>query len=304
MAFTYELLINIGVFTLASVGLMLIFGLMGIINMSHGEFIMLGAYITSYILNTYGVPFLVGVLLAFVGTALFGILVERLIVRWLYGDIIMGLVATWGLSLLLSGGALFLWGPTLKPVDIPVSGHVTTGLQTYGTYSLVLFAVAVVVILLLYLILQKSAWGVDLRATIQNPATAEALGVPTKFIYMTGFGLGAGLGGLAGALLAPLVAITPTMGASYLPIAFIIVIVAGTAHIVSSLVVSVLVLTLAFTAGFYYTNALIGLVAMLVTAIILIRLTPDGIANQLERMIARFELARSGASRLDRGADS
>ncbi len=281
MAFAYEFIINVGIFLLAATGLMIIFGLMGIINMAQGEFMMLGAYVSSYVIIRQGAPFIVGVLAAFVVVAAIGVVVERVIIRWLYGDIIMGLVATWGLSLFISGGVLLLLGPSGPPVQIPVGGHVSAGIENYGIYSLLLTVSALGLLVGLYILLQRSQWGTELRATIHDRNMASALGIRTDFINVSGFALGAGLGGLAGALLAPLSALTPTMGATYLPIAFITVVVAGSSHIVGSLLAACLILGLAFTFGIHMSNALIGLFCMLGVALAIIRVTPKGLASRL-----------------------
>lgn len=288
MSFTYEFIINLGIFLLAAMGLMIIFGLMGIINMAQGEFIMLGAYVSSYAIIKLGAPFFAGVIAAFVVVALLGVVVERFIIRWLYGDIIMGLVATWGLSLFISGGVLLLWGPAGPPVAIPVDGHLSVGEQNYGVYSMLLCAIALVLLAGLYQLLQRSQWGTELRATIYDRDTAAALGIRTDFINVTGFALGAGLGGAAGALLAPLSALTPTMGGTYLPIAFITVVVAGSSHIVSSLLMASMVLALAFTLGIHNSNALIGLFCMLGTALVIIRVTPKGLADRVTDIQSAF----------------
>lgn len=280
MAFTYELIINLGIVLLTAVGLMIIFGLMGIINMAHGEFIMLGAYVASYSTSHFHVPFIVSVFAAFIVVAAFGIVIERLLIRWLYNDIIMGLVATWGLSLFISGMVLVMWGPSMGFVPIPIDGHVNAGDLSYGTYPLFICGVAVVLLVALHQLLQRSQWGIELRATIYDRKMAAAMGIRTDFINITGFALGAGLGGVAGALLAPLSALTPTMGATYLPIAFITVVVAGGTHIVGSLLAASIILGIAFTYGIHSSNALIGLFFMLGTALVIIRIAPNGLAEK------------------------
>ena len=284
MAFIYEFVINLGIFLLVAIGLMIIYGVMGIINMAQGEFIMLGAYVSSYVVARGHIPFVVGVLAAFLAAAAFGAVVERLIIRRLYGDIIMGLVATWGLSLFISGSVLLLLGPSGAAVQMPVGSHVSVGRETYGVYPLLICGVATLILLGLNQLLQRSQWGVELRATIYNRNMAAALGVRTDLINVSGFALGTGLAGVAGAFLAPLSALTPTMGATYLPTAFITVVVAGSSHIVGSLLMAGVVLALAFTIGIHNSNGLIGLFCMFGTALVIIPFAPNGLSDKMNEL--------------------
>jgi branched-subunit amino acid ABC-type transport system permease component len=141
-AFTYiyQYFDNIGFLILASVGLILIFGMMGVINMAHGELMMIGAYITAFAYHA-GVPAPIAILLAGVGAGLVGIVLERLIVRHFYNQLLSSLVVTWGLSLMLSQGFLLVFGPSVLNVPTPFGGF-SVGNLSFGIYRLVLFAVS------------------------------------------------------------------------------------------------------------------------------------------------------------------
>ena len=149
-AFTYiyQYFDNIGFLILASVGLILIFGMMGVINMAHGELMMIGAYITAFAYHA-GVPAPIAILLAGVGAGLVGIVLERLIVRHFYNQLLSSLVVTWGLSLMLSQGFLLVFGPSVLNVPTPFGGF-SVGNLSFGIYRLVLFAVSLALVALVW----------------------------------------------------------------------------------------------------------------------------------------------------------
>ena len=225
VAFLYQISDVFAFLVLAAAGLAIIFGMMGIINMAHGEFIAMGGYVTTYAYHA-GVPLPLAMLLGAVACGLFGVFLERTIVRRFYHRPINSLVATWGISLIMTQGALLLLGSGAPGVGTPF-GSVSFGGASFSIYRLVLVAVAVAVLVGLYLLFMKTRFGRHARATMQNAAMARALGVPVNGIYSITFGLGAALAGLAGGLYAPTMTLSPMMGGSFVIEAFVTVVAGG-----------------------------------------------------------------------------
>ena len=210
---------------LCASGLAIIFGMMGVINLAHGEFIMCGAYVTVTVAKT-GVPLGIAVLCGALASGLMGILVERLVIRRLYDRPLDTIVATWGISLIASQGTLILLGPSLADVSTPL-GSITAGTLSYSVYRFVLMGIAAALLLGLYALFNLTRFGELARATIQLPHMAEALGVNTRLIYSATFGIGAALAGLTGGLYAPTMTLVPTMGSQFIMEAFVTVVVGG-----------------------------------------------------------------------------
>jgi len=270
---------------LCALGLIVILGMMNIINLAHGELMMMGAY-TASLAYTVGVPFPVGVVLAFLVVGVAGAIIERLIVRRFYGRELGALVVTWGISLLLSQGALMVFGPFLPSIPIP-GGSLDVGQYSLSVYWLILIAISIAVVFALWLLYNQTTFGLHARATMQNAEMARSLGVRTDRVYMLTFSLGAGLAGFSGALLAPTASIMPFMGQQFVAPAFITVVVGGAANVISGAVGSSVLLSLVRTPVGFYFGAFLGLVALLLAALIIIRLMPSGISAYLQRFIDR-----------------
>lgn len=282
----YQYADSIAILALSAIGLIVIFGMMGVINMAHGEMMMIGAYITSFCFFA-GLPSPLAVVLGGLGAGLAGMIIERLIIRRFYGQLLASLVATWGLSLILSQGALLVFGPLIKSVPTPF-GSFAVGDLSYSYYRLFLFAAALGLIAGLWLLLNYTRFGLRARATMENPRMARALGVDTARIYSLSFGLGTLLAGVAGGLIALTASIGPFYGQSYTPQAFVTVVVGGSAEIVTGLLASVLSLGLVKTVFTSQFNILLGHVAMLVVAFVIIRFMPAGISDWIEKRQIRI----------------
>lgn len=280
-ALLYQYADSIALLALAAIGLVIIFGMMGVINMAHGEMMMIGAYATSFSYYA-GVPAAIAVVLGGLGAGLAGIVLERLVIRRFYGRLLSSLVATWGLSLLLSQGALLALGPQIRTVPTPF-GSFALGDLSFSYYRVFLCLAALSSIAAVWILFQYTSFGVRARATMENPRMARALGTDTERIYALTFGLGTALAGVAGGLFALTATIGPFYGQSYTAQAFITVVVGGAANIFSGLVASVLSLAAVKTVFMAQFNILIGHVAMLVLAIVVIRLMPAGISDWIEK---------------------
>jgi branched-subunit amino acid ABC-type transport system permease component len=265
---------------LSAIGLIVILGMMNIINLAHGEFMMMGAYIAT-IATQYGAPLPVAVLLSFLGVALFGVILERLVIRRFYGRELGALVVTWGISLILAQGALLLFGPYMPAIAIP-SGSFSLGRYSFSYYWLILIVLGIVLVAVLWLIYNRTSFGLMARATMQNPAMARSLGVDVEKVYALTFGLGAGLAGLSGALLAPTTSIAPFMGQQFVAPAFITVVVGGGANVIAGAVGSSALLSFVQTPVGLLLGTFSGMVALLLTALIIIRILPAGISSLLQ----------------------
>jgi len=279
----YQLGTNGAFLLLSALGLIVILGMMNIINLAHGELMMLGAY-TATISVQRGLPFPLAVIAAFFVVASFGIVLERLIVRRFYGRELGALVVTWGISLILTQGMLLLLGPFMPAIQIP-GGSVAVGQYSFSDYSLIMIALAATVVAALWWVYNRTTFGLQARATMQNAAMARALGVNTDRVYMLTFGLGAGLAGFSGALLAPTTSIAPYMGQQFVAPAFITVVVGGATNVITGALGSSLLLSLVRTPVGFLFGAFLGLVALLLAALIIIRLMPDGISAWLQKRL-------------------
>jgi branched-chain amino acid transport system permease protein len=276
-----EILNAVASLMLISIGLAIIFGMMRIINLAHGEFLMLGGYaaitatkagINIWIAMLVVAPLVVGVI---------GIIVERCVIRFLYGRMVDTMLATWGLSLLFVGLVTTIFGNTTSGISSPL-GAMTIGAYSVSLYTLFIVAVAVVVALGIWLLLKKSRFGLIARGTMQNADMAAALGLSPPRVYMVTFGIGAALAGLAGGVLAPITGVVPTIGVAYVAKAFITVIGGGASILAGTLSASTLFGTVNQLATFA-TTPVIGEVALLFTAIVLVRLMPQGITARFFR---------------------
>ncbi|MBL6760847.1 MAG: branched-chain amino acid ABC transporter permease [Paracoccaceae bacterium] len=277
-----QILYGIANLALISLGLAIVFGMMRVINLAHGEFLMLGGY-TVVVATNNGVNIWFAMLiLAPLVVGIIGLIVERCLIQWLYGRMIDTLLATWGLSLLFIGIITSVFGASTSTVISPPLGAVTIGDYTSSGYELFLIFVVIVLLILVYLTLKFTSLGLVARATMQNADMAACLGISTSRIYMVTFSLGAAVSGLAGGLLAPITGVLPNIGVIYIAKAFITVISGGSAILAGTTSASVL---LGGVNGImsYVTGPTFGEVALLFTAIILLRLMPTGITGRFFR---------------------
>jgi len=282
VAVLFQLIYVISNLALISLGLAIIFGMMRVINLAHGEFLMLGGY-TVVVATNAGVNIWVSMLiLAPLVVGIVGVIVERLLIRWLYGRMVDTLLATWGLSLLLVGIVTSIFGASTGTTVSPPLGVVRIGDYSASGYELFLVVVTIVLLFGVWLTLRFTKLGLLARGTMQNAEMASALGVSTSRIYMITFGLGAAVSGLAGGLLAPMTGVLPTIGATYIAKAFITVISGGSAILAGTTAGSVLLGGIngvfSFVAGSTF-----GEIALLMAAIILLRLMPRGITGRFFR---------------------
>ena len=266
---------------LISVGLAIIFGMMRVINLAHGEFLMLGGY-AAIVATSHGISIWLSILVvAPIVVGIIGVIVERTIIRFLYGRMIDTMLATWGLSLLLVGLTTAIFGNTTVGISAPL-GSFQIGDYRTSAYTLFVIAVAVVVLSAIFAVMRWTRLGLIARGTMQNANMASALGVNPPRVYAVTFGAGAALSGLAGAVLAPVSGVFPTIGVAYVAKSFITVIGGGAAILSGTVSASALFGTINQIATFV-TTPVFGEVALLAAAIVLIRLLPQGITGRFFR---------------------
>ncbi len=226
------------VLLLAAIGLAITFGVMGVINMAHGEMVMLGAYAT-YVVQMLLPPALQGwslafaIPLAFLVAAFVGILIERLIIRYLYTRPLETLLATWGVSLILQQAVRSLFGPNNRLVSNPpfMSGAFHAGGLEITTNRLWIIVLAIVVFAGLQLVLRATSFGLQMRAVTQNRRMAAAMGISTARVDMLAFGLGSGVAGIAGVALSQIDNVSPNLGQGYIIDSFMVVVFGGVGNL-------------------------------------------------------------------------
>jgi urea transport system permease protein len=274
------------VLLLAAIGLAITFGVMGVINMAHGEMVMLGAYTTfmvqevirAYNPALFDVSLVIAVPLAFLVAGAVGILIEQGIIRYLYGRPLETLLATWGLSLIMQQGVRTLFGPTNKDVSNPSwmsgafeVGHITV---TYNRLWIICFTFGVFAGLLA--LLRYTRLGLEMRAVTQNRAMAASMGIRTARVDALTFGLGSGIAGLAGVALSQIDNVSPNLGQGYIIDSFMVVVFGGVGNLWGTLVG-------AFTLGIAnkflepFAGAVLGKIAILVLIILFIQKRPRGL---------------------------
>ncbi|ANN66118.1 branched-chain amino acid ABC transporter permease [Bordetella bronchialis] len=260
-----------------TVGLMVIFGVMKIVNFAHGSLITLGGYV-SYAVTRLGLNPWLGWPLAVLCGIVAGMAIERLVVRPLYRRPLDAILATWGLGIVIGQLIVLAFGREVQFADAPLSGIWTVGGSDYSAYRIVLIPVALVVWALLSALLNGTRFGVRTRAVIMNEPLASGLGINAARIRFATFSLGAGLGTLGGALVTPLSSVDPNMGVGWLVSAFMLVMVAG--HSISSLMLTCLVFGACQVLVSIYVNPVLGGLTIAVLAALTLRVRPKGFAHE------------------------
>jgi len=277
----FQFLDSFAFLVLSAVGLAIIFGMMGVINLAHGEFITVGAYGTALSYNA-GFPLPLAMLVGVVLTTLFGLVVEFTVIRRLYGRLLDSMVATWGISLIMIQGIRTIFGSSIDSIGTPL-GTIQYGNFSYSTYRVSLAVASLALLGLLYWLFTATEFGTRARATIQDEEMSRALGVNTNRMYMLTFGIGSALAGLTGALYAPTITLVPGLGSSFLVEAFVTVVVGGASVLAGTTGAGVLLGGVnAVFSNLFGTFA--GQIALLLTTILVIRLFPQGITGLVERI--------------------
>jgi branched-chain amino acid transport system permease protein len=269
-----------GIFVLLAIGLSLIFGLMTVVNFSHGALYMLGAYFGFVLLTRTG-SFLAALVLAPLLVGVLGLLIERFLIRPLYGRSPDDpLLLTFGLSLVIVEVARIVWGKIGLALDPPraLAGAVNLGFTYFPTYRLFVIAVTAVVLLALWLFLEKTNVGLVIRAGSRDPLMVRALGFDVGRIWFLVFGIGAGLAGLAGILAGPMRGAYAEMGVTIIIESFVVVVVGGMGSLVGA-VVSGLLIGQVVSLTTFFAPKLAEIVVFITMAVVLL-LRPSGLFGE------------------------
>ena len=225
-ALTNGLIVGL-LYLLMAIGFTLVFGVMRVVNFAHGEFYMLGAFSAYVCVTKLQLPFLAAVLATFVLTLIIGWLIEVVVMKGFRSDELNGMIATIGLAMILQNGALMIFGPDPQSMPPVAEGVVSLGPVMLPMSRLYVVAFSIVVLVVLYVFLMHSKGGRALRAVVQDIEIANAQGIRSQFMYPLGFGIGVALAAIAGALMAPVFSVSPSIGSTPLLKAFIVVILGG-----------------------------------------------------------------------------
>jgi len=263
---------------LVALGLSIIYGTIGVINLAHGEFIMLGAY-AAWALKTFaGLSLLPGLVLIFLGVGLFGWLVERIMLRRLYQRPLDTILATWGIGVVLQQVVRLIAGGDLRYVELPPSmaGSVSILGVEIAAYRIFIFVIAALLFLITWSIMNRTTFGLKLRAVVQDHNVASCFGINADQIHSLTFAYGAGLAGLAGAIVSPLKSVSPEMGTGYVVDAFMVVVLGGVQSLVGT-VISAFALGEVTGMIAFLQNDTIAKAIVLILIISVIRFRPQGL---------------------------
>ena len=269
------------VLILVAMGLVIIFGLMKVINMAHGEFFLIGAY-TVVMTDQLGLGFWPGLLLSPIVVGLLGMAIEYIFIRHLYRRFLDTILATWGISIAIKQMIIIIFGPAglmVKP-PLPQSIHLL-GIE-YPAYRLFIMAVALLIIFITFFIFLRTDFGLGARSVIANRDMAAALGINTRRMYRTTFTFGSALAGLAGAVMAPLMSCDPQMGLGFFIPAFLSILVGGAGTLSGILVGGAVVGGSDSFISFLFSPVTAQIVVFSL-AIVLIRMRPEGLLGKKRR---------------------
>ena len=265
------------IYLLGALGLTIIYGVMGVINLAQGEFIMLGSYVMA--LLAVHVTAVGAIILAPIIVGAIGFLADLVLIRFLYHKPVASMLGTFGLALVLRQAVTLLFSADLRYVALPLAGSFSVGYgATFSEWRAVLIGAAALTAGGVALIIRRTRFGLKMRAVIGNADTSETLGLRVSHVNRWSFALGCGLAGLAGALVAPLRTVFPGMGTPYLVGAFLVVILAGLGNVRSTVIWSVLI-GLATAAVAIPVNDIVAQVAIWGTALVIIALRRESLAT-------------------------
>ena len=263
---------------MVALGLAIIYGTMGVINLAHGQFVMIGAYVAWFLQSQFGIGVIVGLPLIFIAGALVGLAVERTIIQRLYTRPLDTILATWGIGIVLEQLVRGLFGSDSRYVARPefLDGNLILAGVHLSYYRLFIIGFALLTLAVTWFLLFRTEFGTKLRAVIQNKEISECYGVSANRVYAVTFAYGAGLAAIAGALITPMVSVTPTMGTGVVVDAFLVVIGGGVGSIVGT-AAAALMIGEATAWLSYLLSETTARILILLGVIVLIRFRPQGL---------------------------
>jgi len=279
-------LILFSVFLLMALGLAIIFGQMGVINMAHGEFMILGAYMTflcshlfqNYLPDLFGIYFFVAMVVAFLVSGALGLLTEWLLIRHLYARPLDTLLATWGLSLIMQQAFRTIFGAREVGVELPswMMGSLTFGSIDVQINGLFVMGLTLIITGIIALLMFRSRWGLQVRAVVTNRTMSGAVGIDTRRIDRLTFGLGCGIAGVAGSAFTMIGSTGPTAGQLYIVDTFLVVVFGGAQSLLGT-IASALTISQSQSTLEFFTSGSNAKVLTLLIVIGLLMLRPQGL---------------------------
>jgi urea transport system permease protein len=264
------------VLLLTSLGLVIIMGYMKVVNLAHTEMLMAGAFLCYYLYSVLHVPFIITLVLAYVISFLFGMLIEKAVICHFYGKMAETLLATYAISIIMKQLALILFGKSYKQVAYPISTVIHIGSVYIEAYKLILCLISILALVGTLLFINKTTMGRKIRSTTQNRVMTNCLGIDTRKVDTITFSHGMGLAGLAGAAIAPLSTVTYTLGESWLTNTFMNVVLGGVSSLFGTVASSFIIQeSISVISGF--SNSIMGQIIVLLVVIIIIRIKPAGL---------------------------
>lgn len=263
---------------LVCLGLVIIFGLMNVINMAHGEFFLLGAYAVVAI-QQLALPYWMALVLAPVVLAIIGIALEELVIRHVYHRFIDTILATWGISIVLKQLIVIMFGPTSQSIVNPLPEPVHILGVVYPSFRLFIMGVALVISFATFWVFYRTNIGLAIRGVIANRPMAASLGLNTRRMDRWTFAFGAALAGFAGAVMAPIMSVDPQMGSGFLIPAFLSIMVGGIGHLLGVVLGAGIIGTTSTVISSVDTQVA-SQVAVFLMAIVIIRLWPEGLIGR------------------------
>ncbi len=267
---------------IATIGLAVVYGLMGVINLAHGEFLMVGAY-SALTATQLGIPYPLAIPIAVLVTMLIGAIVELLIINRLYGRLFDTMLATWGLGMVFNQGAVLLFGTVSPGIGMP-QYNFKIGEYSLAAYPIAMIVIAAIMLAFVYLLMTKTVYGMKARASIQEPQMAQAIGIESSHVNTLTFSIGCGLAGFAGAILLPIIPATPTMGLFFAVKGFLTVVVAGPVALTGSALTALGLGGGASITASFFTSVIGDVFFFLITALLL-WLFPMGISAKWRRKL-------------------
>jgi len=274
----------VAILVIAALGLAIIFGVAGVINMAHGEMIMVGAYTAAVVGKLGGNTFL-AIPIAFIVVGLLGLAIERGVIQWIYDRPLETLLATWGVGIILQVVIKLIFGPELYYVGAPKileGGFRVVGRLPFPWYRLFLIVMAILLLALVFYVIFKTDLGLKVRAVRRNRAISGCLGIDTARIDMTIFAFGSGLAGVAGAVLAPIKSVSTAMGFPYAVDSYMVLVLGGVGSLWGVLTGGALIGEAETILSFIFNNV-IGRLLVFLFIVIIIRVVPRGIFGYYER---------------------
>ncbi|XYJ10636.1 branched-chain amino acid ABC transporter permease [Telluria sp. B2] len=271
-------LVNGSFYAMLSLGLAVIFGLLNVINFSHGALYMMGAFIAFIGVSTYELNYWMMLVLAPLVVGAFGIAVEKTMLRWLYKlDHLYGLLLTFGITLLLEGVFRSFFGVSGQTLDVPeqLSGATDLGFMILPNYRAWVVVASLIVCLGTWFVIEKTRLGAYLRAGTENPKLVEAFGINVPRMVTLTYGFGVALAGLAGVLAAPVINVTPLMGSNLIIVVFAVVVIGGMGSILGSIVTGLMLGVIEGLTRVYYPEG--SEVVVFVVMVIVLLLRPAGL---------------------------